>query len=135
MNKLLITVLLPFILGFGQIEESIVIYDFKVFSAFIDELDKTNIEFRINGTNQIFYPITSEVEVNKIHKEILSMFYSSCGGKFNSPEMHHKLIKILEEKSIPFRVVAVDEGEKIVCPKEYKEAFSTAFRSVMFSGQ
>ena len=127
--------ILPCLLGASQIEESILIYDFKVFSAFIDELDKTNIEFRVKGTNQVFYPLDSRNEVDRIYKEINSIFYSDCGGKFNRPEMQQKLIKELDNKNIPYRIVTVDEGEKVLCPSEYKEAFNEAFNSVLFSGK
>jgi len=99
----------------------------------MSELNEADIAYRSAGGNQVFYPLESKDEVLEIWSQIETMFYSGCGGNFENATSQQKLIEVLERKNIPFRVVTVDEGEKIVCPVEYKDAFSESFREVLFS--
>ena len=128
-----IILILPCIVTAAEIEESRLISDFHVFIALLEELDRTNLEFRVEGKNQIYYPVSSRAEIQKIVDKVFSRFYSECGGIFYRADLHKQLIKELNDRNIPYRIVTVDEGEKVVCSSEYTSEFKEAFRAVLKS--
>jgi hypothetical protein len=131
MRRILFIFLIPLAISASEIEEALIVNDSRVFEALVTELGNTNIPFQVVNTNQILYPIGSREEITSIKTNIFSRFYSDCGGKLILEGLQEKVTSKLNAMNIPHRVVTLDDGEWVVCPKEYRNEYKEVVRSVL----
>lgn len=107
------------------------LYDSNIFSRFVDRLDKEGVDYRTANIFTVFYPLSEGAKVNEIASEVIAEYYTGCGGSFTTSEKQIAIETELAKRGIPFRIVKLDEGPRVVCPKQYQQAFSEAFQVVL----
>lgn len=107
------------------------LYDSNMFVRFIEILDKEGIDYRTANEFTVFYPVSEGAKVKEIASEVIAEYRTGCGGNFTTTDMLLAIETELAKRGIPFRVVELDEGSRIVCPLEYQQKFSEAFQVVL----
>lgn len=115
----------------GKPEASYHFNDSHMYASFIERLNQEGIEYRKAKEFTVFYPIDESEKIKEIADSVIAKYVSGCGGKFNDPGRQTAFESALKSRSIPYRIVVLDDGPWVVCPEQYRQESSIAFQAVL----
>lgn len=112
-------------------EKTYQFYDSHVYNSFIIRLDKSGASYKPVGNMTISYSSSQHDRVMAVVDAVMADYYSDCSGSFQDARRQNALKSRLRKKRIPYRVVKMDDGEKLLCDPGYTEDFNSVYRSVL----
>lgn len=106
-------------------------YDSHAYASFTRLMDEQGISYSETGNMTVSYSPSQHERVMAAVEGVMAYYYSDCSGSFQDARRQKILKSRLRKNRIPYRVVMMDDGEKILCDEKYTERFNSVYRSVL----